>query len=88
MAMATEERRRGTEYEASLERRDGLFDRAKKGLEKIKEKLIRKIMLRSREDDSISIVKDMTVRKEDEEEFKIDDLVEDRRWGGSHGGGG
>ena len=75
--MAEEERRRRTGEEASGGRREGLFDRAKRGLEKIKEKLIGKIMLRNREDDSIRIVQDLTVRKEEEEEFKVDDLVED-----------
>ena len=69
--MAAEESRRRTGEEASGGRREGLFDRAKKGLEKIKEKLIGKIMLRNREDDSIRIVKDLTVRKEEEEEFTV-----------------
>ena len=49
----------------------------KKGLEKIKEKLLGKTMLRNKDDNSIRIVKDPTVRKEDEEEFNISDLVED-----------
>ena len=34
-------------------------------------------MLRNRGDDSIRIVKDITVRAEEEEEFNIDNLIED-----------
>ena len=34
-------------------------------------------MLRNRDDDSIRIVKDITVRAEEEEEFNIDNLIED-----------
>ena len=75
--MVMEEERRAGEQKASEEKRDGLFDRAKKGLEKIKEKLLGKTMLRNKDDNSIRIVKDPTVRKEDEEEFNISDLVED-----------
>ena len=75
--MGMEEMRRDGEQKASEEKRDGLFDRAKKGLEKIKEKLLGKTMLRNKDNDSIRIVKDPTVRKEDEEEFNISDLVED-----------
>ena len=75
--MVMEEERRAGEQKASEEKRDGLFDQAKKGLEKIKEKLLGKTMLRNKDDNSIRIVKDPTVRKEEEEEFNISDLVED-----------
>ena len=67
--MVMEEERRAAEQKASEEKRDGLFDWAKKGLEKIKEKLLGKAMLRNKDNNSIRIVKDPTVRKEDEEEF-------------------
>ena len=75
--MVMEEERRAAEQKASEEKRGGLFDRAKKGLEMIKEKLLGKTMLRNKDDDSIRIVKDPTVRKEEEEEFNISDLVDD-----------
>ena len=75
--MMMEEERRAAEQKASEEKRDGLFDWAKKGLEKVKEKLLGMTMLRNKEDDSIRIVKDPTVRKEEEEEFNISDLIEE-----------
>ena len=75
--MMMEEERRAADQKASEEKRDGLFDQAKKGLEKVKEKLLGMTMLRNKEDDSIRIVKDPTVRKEEEEEFNISDLIEE-----------
>ena len=77
VTMVMEEERRAAEQKASEEKRDGLFNRAKKGLEKVKEKLLGMTMLRNKEDDSIRIVKDLTVRKEEEEEFIISDLIEE-----------
>ena len=76
--MVMEEERRAAEQKASEEKRDGLFDWAKKGLEMIMEKLLGKTMLRNKDDDSIQIVKDPMVRKEEEEEFNISDLVDNR----------
>ena len=73
----TSDGRGGVEKKASPERREGLLERAKKGLERVKEILLGKAMLKNREDGSIRIVKDMTSRKEDEEEFNVDDLIDE-----------
>ena len=40
----------GEEKKASPERREGLLERAKKGIEKVKEMLLGKTMLKNRED--------------------------------------
>ena len=67
----------GAEKKASPERREGLLERAKKGLEKVKEILLGMTMLKNREDGSIRIAKDVTSRKAEEEEFNVDDLIEE-----------
>ena len=55
----TEDGTNGEEKKASPERREGLLERAKKGIEKVKEMLLGKTMLKNREDGSIRIVKDL-----------------------------
>ena len=73
----TEDGTNGEEKKASPERREGLLERAKKGIEKVKEMLLGKTMLKNREDGSIRIVKDVTSRKAEEEEFNVDDLIDE-----------
>ena len=73
----TEDGANGEEKKASPERREGLLEWAKKGKEKVKEMLLGKTMLKNREDGSIRIVKDVTSRKAEEEEFNVDDLIDE-----------
>ena len=46
----TEDGTNGEEKKANPERREGLLERAKKGIEKVKEMLLGKTMLKNRED--------------------------------------
>ena len=73
----TEDGKDGDEKKASPGRREGLLEWAKKELEKVKEILLGKTMLKNREDGSIRIGKDVTRRKAEEEEFNADDLIDE-----------
>ena len=67
LGTTTEDGTNGEEKKASPERIEGLLEQAKKGLEKVKEMLLGKTMLKNREDGSIRIVKDVKSRKAEEE---------------------
>ena len=49
---------------------------AKRGLDKIREQLMGKTMLKNKEDSNMRIAKDRNCKREEEEELKIGDLLD------------